>query len=57
MSTEESGLVKIALVSCGSEYAGVQPEFDEAAAKVKAKFIFPEVDVASIDTIGRDFGA
>ncbi|AKB45545.1 MULTISPECIES: methanogenesis marker 15 protein [Methanosarcina] len=56
MSTEESALVKIALVSCGSEYAGVQPEFEEAAAKVNAKFIFPEIDVASIDTIGRDFG-
>jgi len=26
MSADESGLVKIALVSCGSEYAGVQPE-------------------------------
>jgi activator of 2-hydroxyglutaryl-CoA dehydratase len=56
MSGEESGLVKIALVSCGSEYAGVQPEFEEAAAKVNAKFIYPEIDVASIDTIGRDFG-
>ncbi|HET8685515.1 MAG TPA: methanogenesis marker 15 protein, partial [Methanosarcina sp.] len=56
MSGEDSGLVKIALVSCGSEYAGVQPEFEEAAAKVNAKFVFPEIDVASLDTIGRDFG-
>ena len=56
MSAEESSLVKIALVTCGSEYAGVQPEFEEAAAKVNAKFIYPEIDVAFVDTIGRDFG-
>jgi len=56
MSAEESGVVKIALVSCGSEYSGVQPEFEDAAAKVNAKFVYPEIDIASIDTIGRDFG-
>jgi putative methanogenesis marker protein 15 len=53
---EKTGIVKIALVSCGSEYSGVQPEFEEAAAMVNAKFVFPEIDVASIDTIGKEFG-
>lgn len=48
--------VKIALVSCGTEYGGVQPAFEEAAAKVNAEFIYPEIDIASLDTIGKDFG-
>ena len=56
MSSEELKPVKIALVSCGSEYSGVQPEFESAADKVNAKFVYPEIDVADMDTIGRDFG-
>ncbi len=48
--------VKIALVSCGTEYGGVQPAFEEAAAKVNAEFIYPEIDIGSLDTIGKDFG-
>lgn len=48
--------VKIALVSCGTEYGGVQPAFEEAAAKVNAEFIYPEIDIKSLDTIGKDFG-
>ncbi|WNY24207.1 hypothetical protein MmiHf6_15370 [Methanimicrococcus hongohii] len=48
--------VKIALVSCGTEYGGVQPAFEAAAAKVNAEFIYPEIDVAVLDTIGKDFG-
>ena len=31
-------------------------EFEAAAARVNAKFIYPEIDIASIDTIGKDFG-
>lgn len=56
MSYEEDGFVKIALISCGSEYSGVQTEFEEAAAQVNAKFVYPEIDIATLDTIGRDFG-
>ncbi|MCD5425617.1 MAG: methanogenesis marker 15 protein [Methanosarcinaceae archaeon] len=48
--------VKVALVSCGSEYGGVQSELESAAKTVDAKFIYPEIDVASLDTIGADFG-
>lgn len=48
--------VKIALVSCGTEYGGVQPEFEEAAEKVNAEFIYPEIDINVLDTIGKDFG-
>ncbi|MDV0446302.1 hypothetical protein MsAg5_01320 [Methanosarcinaceae archaeon Ag5] len=48
--------VKIALVSCGTEYGGVQPAFEAAAAKVNAEFIYPEIEIESLDTIGKDFG-
>lgn len=48
--------VKIALVSCGTEYGGVQAAFEEAAKKVNAEFIYPEIDIAALDTIGKDFG-
>ena len=33
MSAQKSEVVKIALVSCGSEYAGVQPEFEKLQLK------------------------
>ena len=48
--------VKIALVSCGTEYGGVQPAFEAAAEKVNAEFIYPEINISSLDTIGKDFG-
>ena len=54
MSDED--VVKVALVSCGSEYAGVQGELDSVAASVNAKLIYPEIDVNALDTIGKDFG-
>jgi len=53
---DKTGVVKIALVSCGSEYSGVQPEFEAAAEKVNAKFVYPEIDVAGLDSIGKEFG-
>ncbi|WMW21601.1 methanogenesis marker 15 protein [Methanolobus mangrovi] len=52
----EEAVVKVALVSCGSEYAGVQGELDSVAASVNAKLIYPEIDVNVLDTIGKDFG-
>lgn len=52
----KSDKVKIALVSCGTEYGGVQPAFEEAARKVDAEFIYPEIDVKELDTIGKEFG-
>jgi len=48
--------VKVALVSCGSEYAGVQSELDSAAEQVNAKLIYPEMDISSLDTIEMEFG-
>ncbi|UGV40526.1 methanogenesis marker 15 protein [Methanococcoides orientis] len=52
----EKDQVLIALVSCGSEYAGVQKELESAASTLNAKLVYPEMDVASLDTIGMEFG-
>ncbi|WP_445474325.1 methanogenesis marker 15 protein [Methanococcoides methylutens] len=52
----EKDQVLIALVSCGSEYAGVQKELENAASTLNAKLVYPEMDVAALDTIGMDFG-
>lgn len=48
--------VKVALISCGSEYAGVHGELEKVAAEVNAKLVYPEIDISILDTIGRDFG-
>ncbi|ABE52788.1 methanogenesis marker 15 protein [Methanococcoides burtonii] len=48
--------VLVALVSCGSEYAGVQSELEKAASMLNAKLVYPEMDVATLDTIGMEFG-
>jgi len=52
----DKSVVKVALVSCGSEYAGVHKELESVAKSVDAKLVFPEIDISSLDTIGRDFG-
>ncbi|MBN2488690.1 MAG: methanogenesis marker 15 protein, partial [Methanosarcinaceae archaeon] len=49
-------LVNIALISCGSEYAGIQAELESAAKMVNARLVYPEMDVATLDTVEMDFG-
>ncbi len=53
---KDEGVVKVALVSCGSEYAGVHGELESVAESVNAKLVYPEIDVASLDNMGKDFG-
>lgn len=48
--------VKVALISCGSEYAGVHGELEKVAADVDARLIYPEIDISILDNIGKDFG-
>ncbi|MDY6965525.1 MAG: methanogenesis marker 15 protein [Halobacteriota archaeon] len=48
--------VKIAQISCGSEYAAVQPEIEESVSRVGAEIFFPEVDIDSIENIADVFG-
>ena len=52
----EGDQVKVALVSCGSEFAGVQSQLDSAAEQVNAKLVYPEMDISSLDTIEMEFG-
>ncbi|HJH30315.1 MAG TPA: methanogenesis marker 15 protein [Methanosarcinaceae archaeon] len=56
MMSEKDQRVKVALVSCGSEFAGVQPQLDSAAEQVNAQLIYPEMDISSLDTIEMEFG-
>ena len=45
-------MVKIALVSCGTEYSGIQKEIEKAANTFGAEIILPEIDLDYIDFIG-----
>ncbi len=49
-------LVRIAELSCGVEYSGIQKEIDEAVKKVNAVMVYPEVDIKDIENIEEEFG-
>lgn len=49
-------MIKIAQISCGTEWSGVQAELEKAAELVGAKLIFPEVDLDYIKKAVDDFG-
>ena len=49
-------MVKIALVSCGTEYSGIQKEIEKAANKFGAEIILPEIDLDYIDEAYVKFG-
>ena len=44
-------MVKIAELTCGAEYSGVQKEIEKAAEAVGGEIIFPEVDLDYIDKV------
>ena len=48
-------VVKIAQISCGSHYAGIQNEIDDSIKRVGAEVFFPEIDTASVEQIGDEF--
>jgi len=48
--------IKIAEISCGTEWSGVQDELEKAADLVGAKLITPEVDLDFIKEAVNDFG-
>lgn len=49
-------MVKIALVSCGTEYSGIQKEIEKAALTFGAEIILPEIDLDYIDEAYEKFG-
>jgi putative methanogenesis marker protein 15 len=48
--------VRIAQLSCGPEYSGVQGEIAEAADAVDAEIFFPDVALADVTSAVKDFG-
>ena len=47
-------MIKIAQLSCGNDYSGIQKEIEKAAETVGAKIVFPDVDIGY--STGRYFG-
>jgi len=54
--TATENLVKVAQLSCGAEYSGIQNEIDSAAKQVNAVMVYPEVDITDIESIEEEFG-
>jgi putative methanogenesis marker protein 15 len=48
--------VRIAQLSCGPEYSGVQKEINEAAEAVDAEIFFPDIALADIRRANEEFG-
>ncbi|MDD1774458.1 MAG: methanogenesis marker 15 protein, partial [Methanobacterium sp.] len=49
-------MVKIAQISCGTEYSGIQDEIVKAASTFGAEIIIPEADLDYIDEAYQKFG-
>ncbi|MDP3033942.1 MAG: methanogenesis marker 15 protein [Methanobacteriaceae archaeon] len=49
-------MVKIAQISCGTEYSGVQKEIEKAASTFGAEIVIPETDIDYIDEAYEKFG-
>jgi len=49
-------MVKIALISCGTEYSGIQKEIEKAATTFGAEIVIPEIDLEYIDEAYNKFG-
>ena len=48
--------IKIAQLSCGTEYSSVQYEIEKAARSVGAKIVYPDVSASDIDNAVKRFG-
>ena len=48
--------IKIAQLSCGTEYSSVQHEIEKAALSVGAKMVYPDVGAADVDEAVKMFG-
>jgi len=48
--------VRIAQLSCGPEYSGVQKEIDQAAKAVEAEIFYPDISLADIKRDFTEFG-
>ncbi|MDR2846639.1 MAG: methanogenesis marker 15 protein [Candidatus Methanoplasma sp.] len=48
--------IKIAQLSCGTEYSSVQYEVEKAARSVGAKVVYPDVSYAEVQSALKEFG-
>ena len=48
--------IKIAQISCGTAWSGIQNTLEQAADIVGAKLVYPEVDLEFIQKSSKDFG-
>ncbi len=49
-------MVKIAQISCGTEYSGIQDEIDKAASTFGAEILIPDVELDYINEAYKKFG-
>ncbi|HUM80678.1 MAG TPA: methanogenesis marker 15 protein, partial [Methanothrix sp.] len=49
-------MIRIAQLSCGAEYSGIQREIERAAETVGAKLVYPEVSLEDILNVESTFG-
>ena len=49
-------MIKIAQLSCGTEYSSVQYEIEKAARSVGAKVVYPDVSAADVELAVERFG-
>jgi putative methanogenesis marker protein 15 len=49
-------MVKIAQISCGTDFSGIQKEIERAAHTFGAEIVFPETDLDYIDEAYKKFG-
>ena len=49
-------MIKIAQISCGTEYSSVQYEIEKAARSVGAKVVYPDVKADDIEEAVKRFG-
>ncbi|MCX8170140.1 MAG: hypothetical protein N3D72_03515, partial [Candidatus Methanomethyliaceae archaeon] len=50
------GKVRIAQISCGTEYSGIQKEIEKAAEMVGGRIVIPEVDLKDIRAAEEELG-
>ncbi|KUK61670.1 MAG: Uncharacterized protein XD82_0999 [Methanoculleus marisnigri] len=48
--------VRIAQLTCGAEYSGVQKEINDAAESVGAEMFFPDIALADVERAVKVFG-
>lgn len=49
-------MVKVAQISCGTEYSGIQSIFNDIAEKVGIELVYPEMELSQVELACKDIG-